>query len=61
MLFLLLRKFEGVQSLSGVSALFSEQEVGSKIFSTYERKPGKSLQIKVFFKQTQQILIKEFE
>lgn len=35
MLFLLLRKFEGVETLSGDSALFSEQEMGSKLFSTF--------------------------
>lgn len=38
MLFLLPRKLEGVESPSGGSALFSEQEIGSKIFSTCDRK-----------------------
>lgn len=43
MLFLLLRKLEVAASLSGGSALSSEQEIGSKILSTYDIKQGFSL------------------
>lgn len=40
MLFLLVRKLEVATSLSGGSALSSEQEIGSKILSTYDIKQG---------------------
>lgn len=48
MLFLLLRKFEGVESLSEDSALFSEQEMGSKLFSTWDRKWVTSVSFWIF-------------
>lgn len=43
MLFLLPRKFEGVESLNGGSALFSGGVIGSKIFRTCDRKQGVSI------------------
>lgn len=43
MLFLLPRKFEGVESLNGGSALFSGGVIGSKIFRTCGRKQGVSI------------------
>lgn len=45
MLFLLLRKFEGLESLNGGSALFSAGEIGSKIFSIYNKKQDNSIMI----------------
>lgn len=45
MLFLLLRKFEGDESLNGGSALFSGGEIGSKIFRIYNRKRDISIMI----------------
>lgn len=43
MLFLLPRKFDGVESLNGGSALFSGGEIGSKIFRTCHRKQDISI------------------
>lgn len=43
MLFLLLRKFEAVESPYGGSALFSGGEIGSKIFRIYNRKQNISI------------------